>query len=103
MVQNICNPIADKHYIFLQFTAWNFDQDDQTIYHDTTDTSEISTADGNISDIDNAEDNGSTSSDDHNVTESGNDDLEGIVPLLESSTIDENDVLVKSVNAALGN
>jgi hypothetical protein len=36
----------------------NFDQDDQKIYHDITDPSEISTADDNISDIDNAEDNG---------------------------------------------
>jgi hypothetical protein len=60
----------------------------------------ISTADDNISDIDNAEDK-STSSDDHNVMES-DDDVEGIVPLLESSTIDENDVLVNSVNAELG-
>jgi hypothetical protein len=65
----------------------NFDWDDQTIYHDITDTSEISTADDNISDIDNAEINGSTSSDDRNVMESGNDYLQGIVPLLESSTI----------------
>ena len=47
----------------------NFDRDDQTIYHDITDTSEISTADDNISDIDNAEVNGSASSDDHNVME----------------------------------
>jgi hypothetical protein len=30
-------------------------------------------------------------------------DVEGIVPLLESSTIAENDVLVNSVNAELGN
>ena len=81
----------------------NFDRDDQTIYHDITDTSEISTADDNISDIDNAEVNGSASSDDHNVMESGVDYLQGIVPLLESSTIAENDVLVKSVNAELGN
>jgi hypothetical protein len=35
--------------------------------------------------------------------ESGDDDVEGIVPLLESSTIAENDVLVNSVNAELGN
>jgi hypothetical protein len=35
------------------------------IYHDITDTSKISTADDNIAGIDNAEDNGSTSSDDH--------------------------------------
>jgi len=35
--------------------------------------------------------------------ESGDDDMEGIVPLLESSTIAENNVLVKSVNAELGN
>ena len=40
---------------------------------------------------------------DHNVVESGDDDVEGIVPLLESSTIAENDVLVNSVNAELGN
>jgi hypothetical protein len=65
----------------------NFDRDDQTIYHDITDTSEISTADDNIFDIDNAEDNGSTSSDDHNVMESGDYYLQGIVSLLESSTI----------------
>jgi hypothetical protein len=81
----------------------NFDQDDQTIYHDITATSEIITADDNISDIDNAEDNGSTSSDDHNVMELGDDDVEGIVSLLESSTIAENDVLVNSVNPELGN
>ena len=86
-----------------QHDLGNFDQDDQTIYHDITDTSEISTADDNISDIDNAEDNGSTSSDDHNVMESGDADVEGIVPLLESSKIVENDVLVNSVNAELGN
>jgi hypothetical protein len=43
----------------------NFDWDDQTIYHDITDTSEISTADDNISDIDNAEINRSTSSASH--------------------------------------
>ena len=79
----------------------NFDRDDQTIYHDITDTSEISTADDNIFDIDNAEDNGSTSSDDHNVMESGDYYLQGIVSLLESSTIAENNVLVKSVNAEL--
>jgi hypothetical protein len=35
--------------------------------------------------------------------ESRDDDVEGIVPLLESSTIAENDVLVNSVNAELGN
>ena len=86
-----------------QHDLGNFDRDDQTIYHDITDTSEISTADDNISDIDNAEVNGSASSDDHNVMESGVDYLQGIVPLLESSTIAENDVLVKSVNAELGN
>jgi hypothetical protein len=38
-----------------------------------------------------------------NVMEPGDDYLQGIVPLLESSTIAENDVLVKSVNAELGN
>jgi hypothetical protein len=43
-----------------------------------------------------------TSSDDHNVMESG-DDVEGIVPLLESSAIAENDVLVKSVTVILPN
>ena len=73
------------------------------IYHDITDTSKISTADDNIAGIDNAEDNGSTSSDDHNVMESGDDDLQGTFPLFESSTIAENDVLVNSVNAELGN
>ena len=84
-----------------QHDLGNFDRDDQTIYHDITDTSEISTADDNIFDIDNAEDNGSTSSDDHNVMESGDYYLQGIVSLLESSTIAENNVLVKSVNAEL--
>ena len=81
----------------------NFDQGDQTTYHDITDTSEILTADEYISDIDNAEDSGSTSSDDHNVMESRDDDLQGIVPPLASSTIAGNDVLVNSVNAELRN
>jgi hypothetical protein len=35
--------------------------------------------------------------------ESGDDDLQGSVPLLKSSTIAENNVLVNSVNAELGN
>ena len=95
--------IKTIHSCNSQHDLRNFDRDDQTIYHDITDTSEISTADDNISDIDNAEVNGSASSDDHNVMESGVDYLQGIVPLLESSTIAENDVLVKSVNAELGN
>ena len=92
--------INTLYYCNSQHDLGNFDQDDQTIYHDT---SEISTADDNISDIDNAEDNGSTASDDHNVMESGDDDLQGSVPLLKSSTIAENNVLVNSVNAELGN
>jgi len=86
-----------------QHDLGNFDQDDQILYHDIIDTSEISTADDNISDIDNADDNGSTSSGDHNVMESRDDDLEGIFSLLESSTIAENNVLVNSVNAELRN
>jgi hypothetical protein len=89
--------INTLYYCNSQHDLGNFDQ---TIYHDT---SEISTADDNISDIDNAEDNGSTASDDHNVMESGDDDLQGSVPLLKSSTIAENNVLVNSVNAELGN
>jgi len=86
-----------------QHDLGNFDQDDQILYHVIIDTSEISTADDNISDIDNADDNGSTSSGGHNVMESRDDNLEGIFPLLESSTIAENNVLVNSVNAELRN
>jgi hypothetical protein len=44
-----------------------------------------------------------TSSDDHNVMESEDDYLQGIGPLLESSAIAENDVLVKSVTVILPN